>query len=487
MAGKALSPFDEAKYKALLEGLEAVELLKSEVLEDNETFRFDSEFFKKEYFQFENKLKTKELGEFSLFIKKGLFNMSPLYYQKKGVPFIRVSNCNNLFINKSNLVFLSEKIHKQNSKFELNKYDFVMSKIGTIGEVSINMDYEKVNYSQNNIGIKIDKTKINPLFLIVFINSFFAKKQIERSSQGQVQQKLILDNIKQLKVPILSAAFQLQIEKLVKQAHHKLDSSKTLYQEAEAMLLEAVGLQDFKPSQEKVNAKTFSESFGKSGRLDAEYYQPKYEEVEKILKAKGFSLLKNICSDINYGTVPTSPYTEDGSGIPYIKGLNLKNTEISKTKLDRITNTQDLQDRYYTKRGDIIISQMGTVGDVGVIRDEENWLFASFTIRARLKNFTMFNPYFIGLYIQNVAKKYYLYRNIAQASVRQNTDLPTIRNLYIPNIQIEKQEAIAEKIEKSFTLKKESERLLEVAKQAVEVAIEQGEEKGLAIANSINF
>ena len=37
------------------------------------------------------------------------------------------------------------------------------------------------------------------------------------------------------------------------------------------------------------------------------------------------------------------------------------------------------------------------------------------------------------------------------------------------------QEKIAEKIEQSFALKKESERLLEVAKQAVEMAIEKGE------------
>ena len=45
--GKVICPFDEAKYKALLDGLEAVELKLSEVLEDNETLRIDSEYFKK--------------------------------------------------------------------------------------------------------------------------------------------------------------------------------------------------------------------------------------------------------------------------------------------------------------------------------------------------------------------------------------------------------------------------------------------------------
>ncbi len=52
-------------------------------------------------------------------------------------------------------------------------------------------------------------------------------------------------------------------------------------------------------------------------------------------------------------------------------------------------------------------------------------------------------------------------------------------NISIPIITKETQTQIAEKIEESFALKQESERLLEVAKQAVEVAIEEGEGVGL--------
>ncbi len=225
--------------------------------------------------------------------------------------------------------------------------------------------------------------------------------------------------------------------------------------------------------------KNFSESFAKTGRIDAEYYQAKYDEVEKIIKKNGFKLLKDVCSDINYGTVPTSPYTDDCTGVPYIKGLNLKNTEIVKDKLDYIKDNEHLSDKFYTKKGDIIISQMGTVGNVGVVLYEENWLFASFTIRARLKNFEEYNPYFVGLYIQNIAKEYYLYRNIAQASVRQNTDLPTIRNLYLPVVDMKKQEKIAVLLQQSFELKKKSKDLLEMAKQMVEMAIEKGEEQAI--------
>ena len=51
-----------------------------------------------------------------------------------------------------------------------------------------------------------------------------------------------------------------------------------------------------------------------------------------------------------------------------------------------------------------------------------------------------------------------------------------IENIVVPIIPTNKQIEIAELIEESFSLKKQSEHLLEVAKQAVEMAIEESEE-----------
>ena len=44
MAGKAISPFDEAKYKALLEGLEISENMLS-FIDENKDIRIDSQFY----------------------------------------------------------------------------------------------------------------------------------------------------------------------------------------------------------------------------------------------------------------------------------------------------------------------------------------------------------------------------------------------------------------------------------------------------------
>ena len=47
-------------------------------------------------------------------------------------------------------------------------------------------------------------------------------------------------------------------------------------------------------------------------------------------------------------------------------------------------------------------------------------------------------------------------------------------------LDLEKQKELSEMIQKSFVLRRQSKQLLEYAKQAVEMAIEQGEDAALA-------
>ena len=55
-----------------------------------------------------------------------------------------------------------------------------------------------------------------------------------------------------------------------------------------------------------------------------------------------------------------------------------------------------------------------------------------------------------------------------------------IENVIIPVLDMDKQRELAEMVQKSFALRRQSQQLLEYAKQAVEIAIEQGEAASLA-------
>ena len=67
----------------------------------------------------------------------------------------------------------------------------------------------------------------------------------------------------------------------------------------------------------------------------------------------------------------------------------------------------------------------------------------------------------------------------AGGSIIQHWRIGEIENVLIPVIKIDKQKQIAQLIQQSFLLKKQSEQLLLTAKQAVEMAIEEGEEKAM--------
>ena len=67
----------------------------------------------------------------------------------------------------------------------------------------------------------------------------------------------------------------------------------------------------------------------------------------------------------------------------------------------------------------------------------------------------------------------------AGGSIIQHWRIGEIENVLIPVFKIDKQKQIAQLIQQSFLLKKQSEQLLLTAKQAVEMAIEEGEEKAI--------
>ena len=365
--------------------------------------------------------------------------------------------------------------------------DILVSVVGTLGNACIvsEKDIPAVFSCKSTV---IRAKGIDPYFLTAYLNSKYGKSLLLRKGRGVIQKGLNLDDLKTLKIPLFSKKFQNACKKIIYEARVHMVKADCIYRKAGELLEQVLSLQDFNPNSERYSIRSFKSTFGNTGRLDAEFHQTYYDEFEKRIKSKGFLNANEICSMINYGTVPTSPYTEDGSGVPYIKGMNVKNVEIQSDNIDRITNTSELPEKFYTQKGDIIISQMGTVADCGIVDEtQENWIFASFTIRLRLKDFNLYNPYFIGIYIQNMAKKYYFNRYIAQASVRQNTDLPTVKNLFIPIVDINIQNKIADTIKESKRNKQRSKLLLNTVVDFVEMAIEQGEEAALKLYKREGF
>ena len=118
----------------------------------------------------------------------------------------------------------------------------------------------------------------------LFLNSKYGRLQTERFCTGNVQPLLNLTQVRSIKIPLPSPTFQSRITELVQGAHTQRELSKSLYTEAEQILLRELGLIGWSPTGVGI-AEKMSEEVRLFGRCDAEFFQPKYDELIKNIQS----------------------------------------------------------------------------------------------------------------------------------------------------------------------------------------------------------
>ena len=348
-----------------------------------------------------------------------------------------------------------------------------------VGKSAIVMKDTQFAYASYLFKIRPKKEKINSSTLTIFLNSKYGRQEIEKYSMVSNQANFSPAKFKEIKIPIFSNTFQLEIETFVKTSYQKLEDSKNLYKEAESLLLKELDLVDFTPKNENIAIKSFKDSFMQTGRLDSEYYQTKYDEIEKIIsEQRSFTYIKN-----EFNHIKTS-FDKSKNGYNYIE---IGNVNVSDgTNISNYVETQDLQAnaKINVKNGDLLVSTVRPYrGAVTIIDTSENDLIVSgaFTVLRKKENSKINTQVLQVLLRTNIYKELLLKYNVG-------TSYPVIKdddvlNLVIPIIDISIQNRIEEKIKKSFLLKEESKRLLDLAKKAVEIAIEKDENEAVEFIN----
>ena len=203
-----------------------------------------------------------------------------------------------------------------------------------------------------------------------------------------------------------------------------------------------------------------------SGRLDAEFYQPKYDDIEKKLAELSsgrrvkdfFRLVKDICDR----RADCYRYVEIGD-------VNVSNGVAVANKIA----TDDLPDnaKIMTQAGDILVSKVRpNRGAVAILRENNLLVSGAFAVLRSSGKFSV--------EVLQVMLRTEIYRDL-MLKYNVGTSYPVIKdedvlNLPLPCVEVEIQEKIAAQIKESFRLRSESEKLLFRAKRAVELAIEQG-------------
>lgn len=463
----------------------------NEILVENEGFRFDSEYFKKEYIEiyknFYGSLRLRNVCSMTDLQSNGSFaQISNILNDNlpKTHPYIRSGNIGLMFIDKQNLEYISTRAHQKLLKTHTYLYDCLMARKGKIGGASIIMSNEVgFNSNDNIVNIKVVDKYINPFYFTMFLNSKFGLQQIARLATGNVQPWLSMQQIRNLCIIKLAMPFQTKIENIVKTAHNKIQQGEFLYVQAEQLLLQELDLVNFEPSTANIAVKKLTESFRITGRFDAEYYQPKYEEILEKIKKTHYNVLGEIVI-VKKSIEPGSNAYQD-SGIPFVRIADFSKYGISHNNVHLNPNFLDAKklDNLYPKKNTILLSKDGTVGIAYHIKNEENIITSSALLHLKIKSSHVL-PEYLALVLNSIIVKLQGDRDIG-GSIIKHWIPSEIEKVLIPLIKVELQQQIESKVQESFALRKESKRLLDVAKQGVEMAIEQSEEVAIGWLNEI--
>ena len=446
--------------------------------------RLDAEYYQPEYLDLVDNIKRQEfdiLESFGCKVVSGPFGstLRSDAYLERGVPFIRISDLQDFFINNEDLVYISKEDNRRLKQSQVNPFDLVLSKVGnTIGVVSaVPEELGVCNISENNIGIKFKDKNVShayKMFLLTFLNSELGYLQVIRNISGNAQPKLNISDITGLLVPIPQVKLLKVIEELIISAKKALDSSKSFYLDAEHLLLEELGLSDFKIPEDLVWEVNYSE-IKNAERMDSDYFQPKYKVLlDKTKKHKPIKLGELV--SMKKGVEPgSSAYREEGELFVRVSSLSKNGIQEKDQKFLSENLYQKLQKDYQPQVGEILLTKDATPGIAYVLKQPVEGIISGGILRLKLKK--DIEPEYLALCLNSIVGRSQAERD-AGGSVIQHWKPNQIENLLVPVLPKLKQQRISDLVKKSHEARRKSKQLLEEAKRKVEEMIEKGNKNG---------
>jgi type I restriction enzyme M protein len=482
----SVTPFDAERYQRLMDGLEAAELSLSYVQSNNISVRVDAEFFQKEYIATARKLASKQtqfLAQIANKIDVGHVGSMVSEYDETGILLLQTRNVQEFFINTEGCKRITQNFHNQLIKSQIVQGNILIARSGSFGKASIYLDKEVIN-SADIIIVETNKSKINPFYLVAFLNSTVGVNQLYRFASGGLQGHVNLTILENLQVPMQLKQFQSFLESVVIKAYKVSQDSKFIYQQAEDLLLSELNLKEWQPTEETIAVKSFAESYLVSDRFDAEYYQPKFDQlIERLEEKVELTRLGNLLTLNQKGRQPS--YIEEDEKIegclPVINSKYVREGEVLLTD-NRYAPLPEGDNPLTIQKNDVLFNGtgVGTVGRCAPYFYEQEALPDTEVTVLRTN---LLDPVYLSIYLNSIAGKLQVQKHLQGTSGIIRVYPSDITQFLIWNAPKSVQQKIRDKVEDSHHKREQSKQLLEIAKTGVERAIETDEATATAWMN----
>lgn len=450
----------------MIDGLEIKECKFSEVLQSTNYFRLEADFFTAENLQGDNIVLAEK------YLTRVQYGTSEfLNEEKKGYPILRLNEFESYFI-KEPAKYCNIISQQQYEDLKLHKGDVLICRTNGnpdfVGRAAVIM--EDFDYAFASYLFRVNVSdEITPEYFVAYLQSKYGRIEIDKNSMKGNQTNFSPAKLKDIKIPCFSNDFCLEITDKFNRAYDFQQCSKTDYKSAEKMLEESLGINQ--SSNDSVSIKTLSESFNISGRLDAEYYQPKYEQIENQIASN--NTVYNSCRIYDKNFNPN-----DDIIYQYIELANVDLMGGIATPSSIIGKELPSRARRLVKTGQIIISSIeGSLQSCALITEQFNNAICStgfFVLDSEKYNPETLLVLFKSEPIQELLKKR------CSGTILTAISKDELEKMPLPELDKGIQDQIADKVQESFRLRKKSKKLLDIAVKAVEMAIETDEETAIA-------
>ena len=390
----------------------------------------------------------------------------------RGFPTLRLNEFDSIFIEKPRK-FCDRINSEQFNTLQLQKNDILICRtngnprlVGKCAIVPTDCIYAFASYLYR---LRPDCKKILPTTLVIYLNSKVGRAEIEKYSMQSNQTNFSPAKFREIWVPKFGDDLQLLIKNCVWKAFKYHQASNDSYQSAQEILSKELASDCWHFKHQLTFVKNYSDT-DKLRRIDAEYFQPKYDEVVEIAQryTGGWDALKNLVTinDKNF-----SP--EDEKKYQYIELANItKNGGVADCMIEKGGLLPTRARRNVSTDNLVVSSIEGSLSSIALI--DKNYDQALCSTGFHVIKSEVINSESLLILLKSLVGQLQLKKGCS-GTILSAIEKREFGDIILPKIKNDLQANIQKIVRKAFTLKKQQELVLERAKNAIEIAAKQNE------------
>ena len=461
-----------------MKGLEISEVALKDVLLDNATFRIDPEYFKKEYTHFSPcDLNVKPLSYFVASGYRVVYGNTEVLNPKFAKPgdspfFLQAVDIQTPFINSDNLKYVCKGDWDRYPQGRIKRGELLIEVKGQLEKVAVVPEDFPVHTLVSGTLYKMTiNDKISKYVILAYLISKFGVSFKNRYKTNLLVSYISKDDLYRIPVPEFSKRLQDKVDAFFCEIFANQEAAKVAYNDAEQMLLAELGFAGWSPTYDAVSVKSYSD-FVSAGRFDAEYFQPRYEAIDKKIRGYHGGVIATSDALVS-GLVNEDANTKER----YVELADIgANGEISGC-MSATFGELPSRARQRIEAGQVIVSSIeGSLDKCALVTTEYDKALCSTGFHRFCS--TKINAETMLLLFKSWPIQQLMKRGCS-GTILCGILPGELVNVPLPLVASKVQRDLAAKVQSSFALRAESKRLLDLAKHAVEIAIEQGEEMAI--------